>query len=125
MADSAISGIVKSALEGVGSIAGCDISVGSMITTPSGVSIIPLSKVAIGLATGGVDYSSAKSPYSNNFGGGGGTGVSVTPIAALAVDRDGGIRILTISESEEGMDKFADILGHAPEIINKIKKIIT
>lgn len=125
MADSEMSGIIESALEGIKCIASCDISVGSIITTPSGVSIIPLSKVTVGLATGGVDYSGAKQTAKNNFGGGGGTGVSVTPIAALSINRDGEIRLLDLSESGEGLDKFTDILGAAPEIISKIKKIIT
>ena len=125
MADNGMSNIIESALDGIKSITSCDISVGSIITTPSGVSIIPLSKVTIGLATGGVDYSGAKQSPRNNFGGGGGTGVSVTPIAALSISREGEIKILKLTESSEGLDKFTDILGAAPEIITKIKKIIT
>lgn len=124
MSETRMSGIIKAALESIRGFADCDISVGNIISTPSGVCVIPLSKVTVGLATGGVDYSGTKSSSKDNFGGGGGTGVCVTPMAVLTVNRDGEIRIINLSDSSDGIDKFADILGKAPEIIDKFKNMM-
>jgi len=120
-----MSDIIKSALEGIDNLARCNIAVGDIISTPSGVTVIPLSKVFVGVATGGVDFGGAKSQINDNFGGGGGTGVSVIPIALLTVSRDGEANLINISEKEDEVDKFTEILSRAPEIINKVKSIMS
>ena len=58
--------------------------VGEPITTPDGVTIIPISKVSIGLGGGGSDFVSKNvNHHENPFGGGVGAGVKVTPVAFL------------------------------------------
>lgn len=125
MSETKMSDIIKSALSGIGELARCDITVGNIISTPSGVTVIPFSKVLVGLATGGVDYSGAKSSSSDNFGGGGGTGLSVTPVALLAISREGDISLINITGEASEAEKFTDILSHAPEIVNRIKTILS
>ena len=58
--------------------------IGDPITTPDGVTIIPVSKVSVGFGGGGSDFVS-KNPnkQDNPFGGGVGGGVKVTPICFL------------------------------------------
>ncbi len=71
--------------------------VGEPITTPDGVTIIPVSKVSVGFAGGGSDYVSKKeNKQENPFGGGAGGGVKVTPIAFLVV-KDGNVRMLPVA----------------------------
>ena len=102
--------------------------VGTPITTPDGVTIIPVSKVSMGVASGGVDYESKKTAGNNNFGGDGGSGVSVVPVAFLVVHADGSVEMMNVSNPTS---KPADIgynvsslVERAPEIIEKIKAMI-
>lgn len=125
MSETKMSDIIKSALEGISEFASCNITVGNIISTPSGVTVIPLSKVFVGLATGGVDYAGAKSSQKDNFGGGGGTGVYVTPVALLAVSREGKVSLINVASSQSEADSFTDIISRAPEIISKIKNIMS
>lgn len=71
--------------------------IGDPITTPDGVTIIPVSKISVGVAGGGSDYvSKHENKQENPFGGGAGGGVKVTPIAFLVV-KDGIVRVLPIA----------------------------
>ena len=71
--------------------------VGDPITTPDGVTIIPISKVSVGFGGGGSDFVSKNlNKQENPFGGGVGAGVKVTPIAFLIV-KDGSVRMLPVA----------------------------
>ena len=67
--------------------------VGTPITTPDGVTIIPVSKVSVGFGGGGSDFASKAGE--NPFGGGVGGGVKVTPVCFLIV-KDGNVRMISI-----------------------------
>ena len=67
--------------------------IGDPITTPDGVTIIPVSKVSVGFGGGGSDY--AKSTK-DAFGGGAGGGVKVTPICFLIV-QNGSVRMMPVA----------------------------
>ena len=67
--------------------------VGQPITTQDGVTLIPVSKLSFGFATGGSDFGKAQ-PWC--FGGGAGAGVSVFPVAFLVV-KDGMTRVLPVA----------------------------
>ena len=67
--------------------------VGQPIVTQDGVTLIPVSKLSFGFATGGSDFGKAQ-PWC--FGGGAGAGVNVMPIAFLIV-KDGSVRLLPVS----------------------------
>ena len=53
--------------------------VGSPITTPGGVTIIPVTKVSIGYGGGGSDFATKNMPVNrdNSFGGGAGAGIKI------------------------------------------------
>ncbi len=63
--------------------------IGTPIET-SGVTIIPVSKVSVGFASGGSEFvSKHQKPEGNNtFGGGGGASVKVTPVSFLIIKGD-------------------------------------
>ena len=54
--------------------------VGQPITTPDGVTLIPVSRLSFGFGAGGSDYGKQPTP---NFGGGAGAGVKVEQINQL------------------------------------------
>ncbi len=81
------------------------------------VTLIPVSKVSFGLATGGTDFPS-KTP-NPVFGGGGGAGVTVTPIAFISVCGTD-VKILQVNAEITPVEK---LINQAPELIKKVKEI--
>ena len=125
MADTKMSEIIKASMEGVRGFTEADTVIGEAITTPSGVTVIPVSRVTVAIATGGIDYEGKRSLANGNFGGGGGTGLSITPIAFLTVNRDAEIGLVHLQEQESGVGKLASIIEQAPDYINKIKEALS
>ncbi|MBQ7356494.1 MAG: sporulation protein YtfJ [Clostridia bacterium] len=113
--------IIKATMEGIRAITDMDTVVGGAITTPQGVTVIPISKVTMGVATGGVDLGAKKFSGSQNFGGGGGTGLSITPVAFLAIGRDAEVKLVHLGESDGDVERVCGIIEKSPEILGKIK----
>lgn len=91
--------------------------IGNPITTPDGVTIIPVSKVSVGFGGGGSDYTSNK----DAFGGGAGGGVKVTPICFLIV-KDGSVRMMPVAAPA---NTTADrIVEQVPDVLDKITSFI-
>ena len=103
-----------------------DTVVGNPICLDNGITIIPLSKVAMGFASGGLDFPANRGDARKNFGGGGGTGVTVTPIGFLTVYPEGRVEVIPMAPTEMGpVEQIADMITRAPEIINRIRTVIT
>ena len=125
MSETKMSDIIRTSLEGVKEFAEKDTFIGDVIVTPTGVSIIPVSRVSIGFATGGVDYANKRVSPTQNFGGGGGTGISITPVAFLTVSPDAKVNLITLEESlPSTVDRVADVIESTPRIIQKIKEAL-
>ena len=128
--DNKLSDIIKTTLENVKGIVESNTVIGEPVNTTNGIVIIPVSKVSLGFASGGLDYASKKetTDKAKNFGGGGGTGVSVTPMAFLVVKPDGNVELLNMSMPDTVTNKIAtvgNIIEKSPDIIEKIKKVFT
>ena len=119
-----MSEIIKASLEGIKSFADAQTIVGKLITTPSGVTVIPISKLSVGFIGAGADYGQKKLTHAQNFGGGSGAGVSITPIAFLTIAPDGSIDVLNVNEKKSIADKLVSLVDRSPEIIDKIKSIM-
>ena len=67
--------IIRSSMENIRSMVDANTMVGDPINTPAGTVIIPISKISVGIASGGVDYANKQESPARpqNFGGGGGT----------------------------------------------------
>ena len=90
--------------------------IGEPITTPDGVTLIPVSRVSLGFGSGGGDYGK---PGQNNFGGGGGAGVKIDPVAFLVI-KDGTTRVMPVAGPPVStVDRIVDM---APDIVDKIGK---
>ena len=66
--------LIRASLDGIRDVASSSTVIGNAILTPSGVTVIPVSRVSCGFLTGGVDLYPKKSDKPQNFGGGGGSG---------------------------------------------------
>ena len=125
MNDNRMAEIIEASVSSIKSIAGADTIIGAPINTPSGTTVIPVSKLSLGYVTGGVDYASKTEGKDKNFGGGGGTGVTMTPICFLVIDKEGKVEILNVGD-ERPSDPIGDVVGlveRSPEIIGKIKSV--
>ncbi len=96
--------------------------IGNPITTPDGVTIIPISKVSIGFGGGGSDFVSKNAnKHENPFGGGCGGGVKIAPIAFIVV-KDGNVRMLPVAAAA---NTTADrVVEMVPDVLDKISAFI-
>ena len=125
-----LQGVVEKTLREIKNIIGADTVIGQPIEA-NGTSIIPISKVAMGFATGGLDFNDKDSKTSSpqnkdqNFGAGGGAGISIQPIGMLCVSADGSVELINIGVKNptDPMEQLSDIIDRAPEIIAKVKAL--
>lgn len=95
--------------------------VGQPIVTPDGVTIIPISRISIGLGGGGLDAEAKKAGVENPFGGGVGAGVRVAPVAFLVI-KEGSVRVLPVAApATTTADRLVEMV---PDTIDKIANII-
>ncbi|MBR4933082.1 MAG: hypothetical protein IKZ03_01365 [Clostridia bacterium] len=134
MAENKQSEIIKTALDSIKTILDANTVMGTPITTPAGTTIIPVSKLTVGYASGGIDYVKKDTPVQNgkpvynNFGGGGGTGINVTPVAFISIDSEGKTEILNLSAPvvaapEDTVSKVISAIERSPELIEKFKAV--
>lgn len=91
--------------------------VGQPIETPDGVTLIPVSKLFFGFASGGSEFGKAPKTDGSNFGGGSGAGVKIDPVAFLVV-RGESVRLLPVGDAP--MTTADRIVDAAPEVVDKI-----
>ena len=94
--------------------------VGTPIVTQEGVTLIPVSKISMGFATGGSDFGKTQN-VSKNFGGGAGAGVNVVPVAFLIV-KDGSVRLLPVAPPAS--DTAGRVVEMVPEMFDKVTDYI-
>ncbi|MBQ3490339.1 MAG: sporulation protein YtfJ [Clostridia bacterium] len=131
--------LVDTALDNLRGLVDANTVIGTPIVTASGTTVIPVSKVSIGIAGGGNDYSQKGETASGkaSFSGGGGTGLTMIPLGFLVVSPDGSVELLNISNptGKKGAEAakpapdlgsaIETVLDKAPEAISKIKDVFT
>ena len=116
MSENNIKGILDVTMEKLKGMINADTITGTPIVI-DGITLIPVSRVSYGLATGGSDFPSKTEK--ELFGGGGGAGVTVVPVAYICV-KDGNVKMLPIYNELTTVEKA---ISMAPEIIDKAKEI--
>ena len=114
-----ISDLLDATMEKVRQMVDANTIVGRPIETSDGTTLIPISKVSLGFGSGGSDYISrnAKADAPVCFGGGGGAGVTVSPVAFIVV-HDGNARVLSVNApANTTADRLVELL---PEVLNRI-----
>lgn len=116
-----IESLMKTTLESLKEMIDVNTIVGSPVTSSDGSTIIPISKVTIGFASGGSEFSSDKSQTDDMpFGGGSGAGISVQPVSFLIVNKDM-VKLLPIDE-QGSMERIID---NIPGLMNQIKDMFS
>ena len=87
--------------------------IGEPITTPDGVTVIPISRVSFGFGTGGSDYGKTV----DKFGGAGAAGVKIEPVSFLII-KDGVTRVVPVAIPPMGpVDRILDMV---PEVMDRV-----
>ncbi len=130
-ADNKIQEIIAASLENIRSMVDANTVIGSPINTASGTVIIPVSKISMGFASGGLDFNGksdeAIKAKLQNFGGGGGTGLTVAPVGFLVVSPEGRVDMINVGTDRPSgtIEQVADVIERSPDIISKIKALFS
>ena len=109
--------LMDSTMEKVHEMVDANNIVGAPITTPDGVTLIPISRVSFGFGSGGGDY--GKTSPKENFGGGSAAGVKIDPVAFLVI-KDGATRVLPVAVPPVStVDRVVEMV---PDIMDKVEK---
>ena len=110
-------GILRTTIEKVRDLVDVSTIIGEPINLPDGLTIIPVSKVTYGFASGGSDF-----PSKNNvehFGGAGGAGITINPVAFLVVE-DGDVTIKHIVSNDDAVERAVSLV---PEMFDKVTNL--
>ena len=118
MSDNNIKNLMDTTMEKLKGMINADVITGTPVVVGN-ITLIPVSKVAYGLATGGSDFPSKS--QNELFGGGGGAGVTISPIAFIAINGDS-VKMLPITNELTNLDRA---LAMAPELIDKAKEFFS
>jgi sporulation protein YtfJ len=124
--DNKLEEMIATSLESLRTLVDSDTIVGKPISTDVGTTIIPISKISMGYTTGGLEYYGKNTPQKQSFGGGGGTGMTISPVCFLVVSPDGNVNILGMGQgapAPDPVEQIASAVERAPELIEKIKAI--
>ena len=86
------------------------------------VTILPISKISVGLGGGGTDFVTKNSQGKENpFGGGVAAGVKITPVGFLVI-KEGGVRMVPVAlPASTTADRLVEML---PDTLDKIVTFI-
>ena len=109
-----IEGILGVSMENIHEMVDVNTIIGDPITKGD-TTIIPISKVSFGFASGGSDL---PTQAASKFAGGAGAGVTVKPVAFIVIKADGDVKLLELGSKGSPLDGVMESL---PGIIDKIK----
>ncbi len=113
-----VEGLMGVSVDKIHELVDANTVVGSPVTLPDGSTLIPVSKVSYGFASGGSDLPSKTT--SGLFGGGAGAGIHITPVAFLTI-KEGHVNVLPIVSSPDTLDRLVSLV---PELMEKLNKLL-
>ncbi len=93
--------------------------IGNPINLADGTTVLPVSKVTFGFASGGSDLPNKAAK--DLFGGGSGAGVTIAPVAFLVVQPGGNVRLIQLTDTSNNIDRALSLL---PEMMDKITALV-
>ena len=118
MKEQSAAGILATTIEKIRGLVDTSTIIGEAIHAENGITIIPISKVSYGFASGGSDF-----PSKNNtelFGGGGGAGVTITPVAFLVIN-GGEVTLKHITAYDNAAERVVNLV---PEMFDKVTGLV-
>ena len=118
MKEQSASGILGTSIEKIKDLVDVSTIIGDPMDLGDGIKIIPVSMVSYGFASGGSDFPSKSN--AELFGGGGGAGITITPIAFIVVN-NGEVSIKHISTEEGSIERT---IGMIPDVVNSVTDVV-
>ena len=118
MAEKSAGAILSSTIEKIRELVDTSTIIGEAIYAEGGTTIIPVSKVTYGFASGGADFPSKSNK--ELFGGGGGAGVTITPVAFLVIS-GGEVTLKHITAYDNASERVVNLV---PEMFDKVTGLI-
>ena len=115
-----VSEVLESAVTKVREMADANTVVGKPITIGA-TTIIPVSTIKMGLASGGADMASKAAGLNDSFGGGLGCGMSVSPVA-LIIFQGETVRVQPIAQPAHTAAER--IIEQIPQLVDKLTEIL-
>ena len=109
-----VEGVMGVSMEKIREMVDVETIIGDPITA-EGVTIIPVSKVSFGFASGGSDL---PTQAAEKFAGGSGAGVTVKPVAFIVIKADGNVSLMELGAKGSPFDGVMEAL---PGVVEKIK----
>ena len=98
MENGGIAEVLRTTIDKIRDLVNTEMVVGNPIAIPNDITLIPVSRVMFGFASGGSDFDGKKGQDAKkNFGGGAGGGAKVEPVAFLVV-KDDSVRVVTLEQ---------------------------
>ena len=118
MAEKSAGAILTSTIDKIRDLVDTSTIIGEPIYAEGGTTIIPVSKVTYGFASGGADFPSKSNK--ELFGGGGGAGVTITPVAFLVIN-NGDVTLKHITAYDNAAERVVNLV---PEMFDKVTGLI-
>ena len=120
---SPLSSLMQESMEKVRAMVDTNAIVGEPISTPDGVTLIPISKVSMGFGGGGSTFGNKNNAAEEgNLGAGLGTGVKIEPVAFLIV-KDGYVRVMPVAlPASSTVDRIVEMV---PDMVTKVGDFIS
>ena len=113
MEDNRINDMMDTTVEKIRSLVDTNTIIGAPINTPDGITVIPVSRVSFGFATGG-----GSGKRSVSFTGANGGGVKVEPMGFFVI-KDGVCRMISVSPPPSNtMERLVEMV---PDILDRIE----
>lgn len=118
MSEKSAGAILSTTIEKIRDLVDTKTIIGEAIYAEGGITIIPVSKVTYGFASGGADFPSKNA--NELFGGGGGAGVTITPVAFLVIS-DGEVTLKHITAYDNAAERVVNLV---PEMFDKVSGLV-
>ena len=113
----ALDSLTEHSMQNLKTLLDANTVIGQPITPVPGITILPVSKVSVGFASGGTDIPASK----ELFGGGSGGGISVTPVAFLII-QNGEIKVQQIQTHYNTVDHVVEMV---PDMVNQVSGMVS
>ena len=128
MAEHPIESLMRTTMDSIKEMIDVNTIVGEAVLASDGSTIIPISRVSIGFASGGAEFDNAAEDSSKEgsgggdypFGGGSGAGMSLQPVAFLVIKKDT-IKLLPLNQDTS----LERIINNIPDYVKELKKMFS
>lgn len=121
-----VSDLMAQTVEKIRQVIDTNTIIGEPIVTADGTTLIPITKMSIGIGTGGADIRPKDGSTKDGFGGGSGAGITISPIGFVVIS-NGEVKILSIngpanSTADRVVEMVPDVVSKISDLFDKKKK---